>query len=57
MYKILNTKEIVLDKKLLKEYLAKLAADSIIKEKSSLDTYPILGFWIILSIYLWYILY
>ena len=41
MYKILNTKEIVLDKKLLKEYLAKLAADSIIKEKSSLDTYPI----------------
>ena len=41
MYKTLNTKEIVLDKKLLKEYLAKLAADSIIKEKSSLDTYPI----------------
>ena len=30
MYKILNTKEIVLDKKLLKEYLAKFAADSII---------------------------
>ena len=41
MYKTLNTKEIVLDKKLLKEYLAKLAADSIIKEKSNLDTYPI----------------
>ena len=41
MYKTLNTKEIVLDKKLLKEYLAKLAADSIIKEKSSPDTYPI----------------
>ena len=41
MYKILNTKEIVLDKKLLKEYLAKFAADSIIKEKSNLETYPI----------------
>ena len=41
MYKILNTKEIVLDKKLLKEYLEKLATDSIIKEKSNLDTYPI----------------
>ena len=41
MYKILNTKEIVLDKKLLKEYLAKFAADSIIKEKSDIDTYPI----------------
>lgn len=41
MYKILNTKEIVLDKKLLKEYLAKLASDSIIKDKSDIDTYPI----------------
>ena len=41
MYKILNTKEIVLDKKLLKEYLAKLAADSIIKDKSDIETYPI----------------
>ena len=41
MYKILNTKEIVLDKKLLKEYLAKLAADSIIKDKSDINTYPI----------------
>ncbi len=41
MYKILNTKEIVLDKKLLKEYLAKFAADSIIKDKSDINTYPI----------------
>ncbi len=41
MYKILNTKEIVLDKKLLKEYLAKFAADSIIKDKSDIKTYPI----------------
>ena len=41
MYRVLNTKEIVLDKKLLKDYLAKLAADSIIKDKSDLSTYPI----------------
>ena len=41
MYKILNTKETVLDRKLLKEYLAKFASDSIIKEKSDINTYPI----------------
>ena len=41
MYQILNAKETVLDKKQLKEYLAKLASDNVIKETSDLNTYPI----------------
>ena len=40
MYQILSTKETVLDKKQLKEYLTKLAADNVIKETSNIDTYP-----------------
>ena len=41
MYQLLSTKETVLDKKQLNEYLAKLAADNVIKETSDLKTYPI----------------
>lgn len=40
MYQILSAKETVLDKKQLKEYLTKLAADNVIKETSNIDTYP-----------------
>ena len=41
MYHILNAKETVLDKKQLKDYLTKLAADNVIKETSDINTYPI----------------
>lgn len=41
MYQILSTKETVLDKKQLKDYLSKLAADNVIKEHANVDTYPI----------------
>ena len=40
-YKILNTKNAVLDKYQLEEYLEKLASDHILKEKSDKNTYPI----------------
>ena len=41
MYRLLSTKETVLDKKQLKEYLTKLASDNVIKETSYINTYPI----------------
>ena len=41
MYRLLSTKETVLDKKQLKEYLTKLASDNVIKETSDINTYPI----------------
>ena len=41
MVKILHTKESVLDKEKLKEYLAKLAADNSIRDGSEDNTYPI----------------
>ncbi len=41
MVKILKTKESVLDKKQLEEYLAKLASDNSIKSNSDKSTYPI----------------
>ena len=41
MNKILNTKDALLNKNDLEEYLAKFASDNIIKESSSKETYPI----------------
>ena len=41
MYQLLSTKETVLDKKQLKDYLTKLASDNVIKETSDINTYPI----------------
>ena len=40
-YKILNIKGVLLDKNQLENYLAKLASDNIIKNKSDKNTYPI----------------
>ena len=41
MYQKLSTKETILDKNNLKEYLSIFAADSVIKEESNINTYPI----------------
>ncbi len=41
MLKILYTKDSVLNKKDLEEYLAKFASDNIVKKNSAKDTYPI----------------
>ena len=42
MYQLLNQGEkTVLDKKMLKEYLEKLASDNVIKDKSNIGTYPV----------------
>ena len=41
MLKILYTKDSVLNKKDLEEYLAKFASDNIVKEFSEKSTYPI----------------
>lgn len=40
-YKILSIKGVLLDKNQLENYLAKLASDNILKEKSDKNTYPI----------------
>ena len=40
-YKIMNTKGVLLDKYQLENYLAKLASDNILKNKSDKNTYPI----------------
>ena len=40
-YKVLGTKGIVIDKKQLENYLAKLASDNILKNNSDKTTYPI----------------
>ena len=40
-YKILSIKGVLLDKLQLENYLAKLASDNILKEKSDKNTYPI----------------
>lgn len=40
-YKILNVKGVLLDKNQLENYLAKLASDNILKNKSDRNTYPI----------------
>ena len=40
-YRILNVKGVLLDKNQLENYLAKLASDNIIKNKSDRNTYPI----------------
>jgi len=40
-YKILNIKGVLLDKNQLENYLAKLASDNVLKNKSDKNTYPI----------------
>ena len=40
-YKILNIKGVLLDKHQLENYLAKLASDNVLKNKSDKNTYPI----------------
>ncbi len=40
-YKVLRVKGVLLDKHQLENYLAKLASDNILKEKSDKNTYPI----------------
>lgn len=40
-YKVLRIKGVLLDKYQLENYLAKLASDNILKDKSDKNTYPI----------------
>ena len=41
MYKNLNIKGTILDKKQLENYMEKMASDHILQSKSNKDTYPI----------------